>query len=118
MRVAMDNPGKKLDWDFSVTAYRASFDHADRIMRKPAGERTWLSQSTCVLPIVGSTGTAYLFLGDHWFGTDDMSGATSGKDNSLATYVLQPLIVNGAKISMPKYLASWKLDIGAGTWTE
>ena len=36
----------------------------------PAGERTWLSQSTCVLPIVGSTGTAYLFLGDHWFGPD------------------------------------------------
>jgi hypothetical protein len=84
----------------------------------PAGERTWLSQSTCVLPIIGSTGTAYLFLGDHWFGTEDMSGATSGKNNALATYVLQPVIVNGAKISLPKYLASWKLDVGAGTWTE
>jgi hypothetical protein len=84
----------------------------------PTGERTWLSQSTCVLPIVGSTGTVYLYLGDHWFGTEDMSGATSGKNNSLATYVLQPVLVNGAKISLPRYLASWKLDVGAGTWTE
>lgn len=84
----------------------------------PAGERTWLSQSTCVLPIVGSTGTVYLYSGDHWFGTEDMSGATAGKNNSLATYVFQPVIVSGGQISLPKYLASWKLDVGAGTWTE
>jgi hypothetical protein len=37
---AMNNPGKNLDWDFQVTAYRAIFDHADRVMRKPAGQRT------------------------------------------------------------------------------
>lgn len=83
----------------------------------PTGERTWLSQSTCVLPIVGSSGTAYLYWGDHWAGTEDMSGATSGKNNSLAAYVFQPIVVNGAKISMPMYYASWKLDIAAGTWS-
>ena len=83
----------------------------------PMGERTWLSQSTCVLPIVGASGTVYLYLGDHWAGTEDMSGATSGKNNSLASYVLQPIVVNGSKISMPMYYASWKLDIAAGTWT-
>jgi hypothetical protein len=37
---AMDHPGKNLDWDFGVTAYRASFDHADRVMRKAAGQRS------------------------------------------------------------------------------
>src|SRR5262249_12910584 len=40
MRGAMDDPGKELDWDFAVTAFRASFDHADRVMRKPAAQRT------------------------------------------------------------------------------
>jgi hypothetical protein len=84
----------------------------------PADERTWLSQSTWVLPIVGSSGTVYLYWGDHWAGTEDMSGATSGKNNSLAAYVFQPVVVNGAKISLPTYLPSWKLDIGAGTWSQ
>ena len=36
---AMDNPGKDLDWDFAVTAFRAIFDHADRIMRKAPDQR-------------------------------------------------------------------------------
>jgi hypothetical protein len=56
MRGAMDNPGKKLDWDFSVTAYRAIFDHADRIMRKPAGERTEREQARLTNFFIGSSG--------------------------------------------------------------
>jgi len=84
----------------------------------PMGERTWLSQSTCVLPIAGTSGTVYLYMGDHWAGTEDTTGATAGKNNSLASYVFQPLVVNGTSISMPKYLASWKLNIAAGTWSE
>jgi mono/diheme cytochrome c family protein len=56
MRAAMDNPGKKLDWDFSVTAFRASFDHADRIMRKPAAERTERERYRLTNFFLGSTG--------------------------------------------------------------
>jgi len=84
----------------------------------PMGERTWLSQSTWVLPIAGSSGTVYLYQGDHWAGTEDTTGATAGKNNSLASYVFQPLVVSGTSLSMPKYLASWKLNIAAGTWSE
>ncbi len=40
MKGAMDNPGKDLDWDFFVTAFRAIFDHADRTMRKTPEQRT------------------------------------------------------------------------------
>src|SRR5262249_24520480 len=40
MRAAMDHPGAKLDWDFAVTAYRASFDHPDSVMRQPAAQRS------------------------------------------------------------------------------
>ena len=77
-------------------------------------ERTWLSQSTWVQPVVGCEGTVYVYWGDHWDGNLDTTAP--GKHNALATYVFQPLVFDGPKISMPVYLASWTLDVGAGTW--
>lgn len=79
-------------------------------------ERTWLSQSTWVTPVAGCQGTVYVYWGDHWDGNQDTTAP--GKHNNLATYVFQPLVFNGSKISMPTYLASWKLDVGAGTWSQ
>jgi hypothetical protein len=79
-------------------------------------QRTWLSQSTWVEPVVGGKGTVYVYWGDHWDGNLDTTAP--GKHNSLATYVFQPLVLTGTKISMPTYLSSWKLDVGAGTWTN
>lgn len=79
-------------------------------------ERTWLSQSTWVQPVEGCAGTVYVYLGDHWDGNQDTKAP--GKHNALATYVFQPLIFDGTKISMPTYLADWKLDVGAGTWSR
>jgi hypothetical protein len=37
---AMNNPGKNLDWDFSVTSFTAMVDHGQRMMRTPITERT------------------------------------------------------------------------------
>jgi hypothetical protein len=37
---AMNNPGKDLDWDFWVTSFTAMVDHGQRMLRKPAAERT------------------------------------------------------------------------------
>jgi len=87
-------------------------DESDEI----SDERTWLSQSTWVQPIVGCSGTTYLYWGDHWDGTQDTSAP--GRHNSLATYVFQPLVFDGIKISLPTYKATWKLDVGAGTWSQ
>jgi len=81
----------------------------------PAGEKTWLSQSTAVLPITGSKGTVYLYWGDHWDGTE--STDHPGRNNSLATYVFQPIVVTGTKASLPVYYATWKLNIAEGTWS-
>jgi hypothetical protein len=78
-------------------------------------ERTWLSQSTWVQPIEGCGGTTYVYWGDHWYGNTDAT--VQGKYNYLATYVFQPLVFTGTSISMPTYLASWKLDVGKGTWS-
>jgi hypothetical protein len=79
-------------------------------------ERTWLSQSTWVTPIVGCAGTTYVYWGDHWYGTESTSAP--GKHNDQTTYVFQPLVFTGTAISMPTYHATWKLDVGAGTWSQ
>jgi hypothetical protein len=78
-------------------------------------ERTWLSQSTWVTPVAGCQGTVYVFWGDHWYGTEDTKNP--GKHNDQATYVFQPLVFDGIKISMPTYHETWNLDVGAGTWS-
>jgi hypothetical protein len=79
-------------------------------------QRTWLSQSTWVQAIEGCEATTYLYWGDHWDGNLDTTAP--GKHNHLASYVFQPLVFDGVKISMPAYLATWKLDVGAGTWSK
>lgn len=73
----------------------------------PAGKLTWNSQSTFVLPVTGTQGTTYMFCGDRW----------NADDNSKATYVWQPLIVNAGAISMPTFYASWYLNVATGTWS-
>jgi hypothetical protein len=79
-------------------------------------QRTWLSQSTWVTPVVGCQGTVYVYWGDHWYGNTDTSNP--GRHNDQATYVFQPLVFSGTSISMPTYLSTWKLDVGAGTWSQ
>jgi hypothetical protein len=81
----------------------------------PVGKKTWLTQSTWVQPIVGSQGTVYMYWGDHWYGDQDTTAP--GVHNYLTTYVFQPLVFTGTAISMPTYEVSWKIDIGAGTWS-
>jgi hypothetical protein len=76
-------------------------------------QRTWLSQSTWVQPVKGCSGTVYVYFGDHWDGTQDTTAP--GRHNYLAGYVFQPLVFTGTKISLPTYLTSWTLDVGAGT---
>jgi hypothetical protein len=79
-------------------------------------QRTWLSQSTWVQPVKGCSGTTYVYWGDHWYGDQDTT--MPGLHNNLATYVFQPLVFTGTQIGMPTYLASWTLDVGAGTWSH
>ena len=74
----------------------------------PKDSLTWNSQSTFVLPIVGSKETTYLFMGDRW---------AFPHQKSAATYVWQPLLVSGTTISLPDYKQSWKIDTKTGKWS-
>lgn len=71
----------------------------------PQGTLTWNSQATFVLPIHGTKETTYMFMGDRW---------SFPKQNSAATYIWQPLQVNGHKISMPVFNQAWKIDVITG----
>ena len=75
----------------------------------PKGSLTWNSQSTFVLPIVGSKDSSYLFAGDRW---------AFPHQKSAATYVWQPLLVSGKTITLPDYKQNWQINTQTGQWKK
>jgi len=73
----------------------------------PKGSLTWNSQTTFVLPIAGTEGTTYMYMGDRW---------AYPRQHSAATYVWQPLVFDGDAIALPDYKQSWKINTSTGTW--
>lgn len=73
----------------------------------PEGKLTWNSQSTAVIPVCGTADTTFLFMGDRW---------AFPRQQSAATYVWQPLNVEGSSLSMPVFEQSWTLDLETGKW--
>jgi hypothetical protein len=71
----------------------------------PEGSLTWNSQTTFVLPIEGSKDTTWMFMGDRW---------SFPKQASAATYVWQPLTIEGAAISIPRYREAWTINTSSG----
>jgi hypothetical protein len=71
----------------------------------PEGTLTWNSQVTYVLPIEGTQGTTYMFMGDRW---------SFPLQASAATYVWQPLTVKDGRISLPRYRDAWTIDTRTG----
>ncbi|MBD2700503.1 family 43 glycosylhydrolase [Spirosoma sp. BT702] len=71
----------------------------------PKGTLTWNSQTTFVLPIAGSKGTTYLFMGDRW---------AFPKQASAATHVWQPLSVSGHSLSLATYQQAWQINTSTG----
>jgi len=114
--IGSDKTGWRANDDFYSTAKSMNGPWTYKGYIAPAGKKAWMTQSTWVQPIVGSQGTVFMYWGDHWYGNQDTTAP--GDHNYLATYVFQPLILTGGTTLMPTYLASWKIDIGAGTWSQ
>ena len=114
--VGSDKTGWRANDDFYSTASSMNGPWTYKGYIAPAGKKTWMTQSTWVQPIVGSQGTVFMYWGDHWYGNQDTTNP--GVHNYLTTYVFQPLIFTNGTTLMPTYLASWKIDIGAGTWSQ
>jgi len=71
-----------------------------------SGTNTYNSQTTYVVPVTGSSGTTYMYMGDRW----NSSNITN------STYVWLPLKISGSTLTMP-WENSWNLDITTGTWS-
>ncbi|ETK37770.1 ricin-type beta-trefoil lectin domain protein [Microbispora sp. ATCC PTA-5024] len=72
----------------------------------PSGSRTFDSQTSFVLPVSGSSGTTYVYIGDRWNSND--------LNSSLPVWL--PLTINGGTASMSTYYDAWTIDTATGTW--
>jgi len=79
-------------------------------MTNVADGNTFYSQSTFVLPVFGSSGTSYLYLGDRW------AGAWGGRVND-SSYVWQPIAFSSATTMSMSWNNTLALDTAAGTVT-
>jgi hypothetical protein len=72
----------------------------------PAGSNTYTSQTSFVLPVSGSAGTSYVYLGDRW---------NSGALNSSLPIWL-PLTIIGSTATLGWH-DSWTIDTATGSWS-
>jgi Glycosyl hydrolases family 43 len=93
--------------NFYYTATSLAGPWTERGNFAPKGSLTWNSQTTYVLPITGTEGTTYLYMGDRW---------SYPMQNSAATYVWQPLQVDGQTLSIPEYTEKWNVNLATGKW--
>jgi hypothetical protein len=72
---------------------------------------TYNSQSTWVLPVTGTNGTTYMYMGDRW----------TSNDITTSPYVWLPIEITGNQLFIPDYTEAnnptWYLDVAAGTWS-
>ena len=67
---------------------------------------TYDTQSTFVIPIVGSETTTYIYASDRW----------QDPDLPSSKYIWLPLVVKGTKLGMDNY-KDWSLNLTTGRWS-
>lgn len=72
----------------------------------PSGTNTYASQTNYVLPVSGTGGTTYIYMGDRWVSTN----------LATSTYVWLPLTISGTTASAPMWYNRWLINTTAGTW--
>ena len=93
--------------NFYVTAPAIKGPWTYRGLIAPGGTMTWNSQSGFVLPVSGSSGTTYVYMGDRW---------VNGHLTSTGMIWL-PITVDGDRMSIASYVPAWSLDVKQGTWS-
>jgi hypothetical protein len=90
-----------------ATATSLSGPWSDWVNVAPAGTRTYDSQSSFLLPITGSAGTNYLYLGDRWNSGDLYS--------SLPVWL--PITLTSTGTAVLSWYPSWGVDTATGAVT-
>jgi hypothetical protein len=71
---------------------------------------TYNTQAFDILPVQGTSGTTYVWIGDRW------NCPQSKCDLSISSYAWLPLVISGSTMTLNWY-NSWTLDTAAGTWS-
>jgi hypothetical protein len=58
MREAFENQGKDLEWDFSVTSFRAMVDGGDKLLKEDRAKRSVRDQDRLIEYFLGNNGPA------------------------------------------------------------
>lgn len=91
--------------NYYYTAKQLSGPWHKRGLIAPEGTLTWNSQVTFVLPIRGSAGTSFMYMGDRW---------SFPRQATAATYVWQPLNIQDGTLLLPHYHDDWSIDVATG----
>jgi mono/diheme cytochrome c family protein len=59
LKQAVEKPGENLEWDFEVTAYKASVDNALKLLYKPEAQRTNFESETMTFYFLRNSGPDY-----------------------------------------------------------
>jgi hypothetical protein len=97
-------------WDPNQASYATSSSLTSgwSALKNVGDANTFYSQSTYVLPVPGSTSTAYLYLGDRW------AGAWAGRVND-STYIWQPITFPSATTMTMSWNNTIAIDAAAGS---
>ncbi len=100
-----DLTGWERNDNYYYTAISLSGPWTRRGFFAPQGTLTWNAQTSFVLPIQGSEATTYMFMGDRW---------SFPRQATAATYIWQPLTINGTSMSISAFLEAWRIDLKTG----
>jgi hypothetical protein len=101
-------------WSANQGHYRAAPSIAGPWHTQPDGNlgdtTTYNTQAFDILPVHGSAGTTYVWIGDRW------NCPQSKCDLTASTYGWLPLVITGSKMSL-RWANSWRLNLATGSWS-
>ena len=93
--------------NYYMTATNMSGPWSEPVLLAPEGSYAYLTQNAYDITIAGSEETTYLYLGDHW----------SGSQLASSTYSFYPVVFNGSGLSLHN-TAGWTFDSATGVWSD
>ncbi|KAI9708349.1 MAG: hypothetical protein M1820_004053 [Bogoriella megaspora] len=93
--------------NYWMSATSMSGPWSNPVLLAPTGYYAYNTQNAYDISIKGSSGTVYLYLGDHW----------NAKTLGASTYSFYPITYSGGSIKL-EYSGGWSLNAGAGTWSN
>ncbi len=95
-------------WDPNQAQYSTatSMEGPWSALKNLANGTTYDTQSTYVIPVVGSKATTFIYAGDRW----------QDPDLASSKYIWLPLKVNGTALTLDNY-TKWQLNVTTGEWS-